>query len=119
TRDAEIGDAAGKRKAGQRVAREPIVGAHRKTERARGRIGRSQRGVAGGVAAATKGGTPDAPALIEQVVARDIRLGREFGEGVARHPRLLRGVTKCTLFSVWNRAGVAPEAAIATCHERI
>ena len=46
TGNAEIGAAAGERKAGQRVAREAIVGADRKTERARGRVVRSERGVA-------------------------------------------------------------------------
>ena len=46
TRDAEIGAAAGERETGQRIAREAMVGAHGKTERTRGRVVRSQRGVA-------------------------------------------------------------------------
>ena len=119
TADAEIGAAAGERKTGQRVAREAIVGADRKTERARGRVVRSERGVARGVAAAAEGGAPDAPALIEQIVARDIRLGREFGKGVARGAGLLRGIAERALFGERDRAGIATEAAVAARHERI
>jgi hypothetical protein len=62
---------------------------------------------------------PDAPALIEQIVARDIRLGREFGKGVARGAGLLRGIAKRALLGERDSTCIAAEATIATRDERI
>ena len=120
TRDAEIGAAAGEREAGQRIAargdsrRQP-----QNRTRAPSRRSIPARRCRRSVAAAAEGCAPDAPALIEQVVARDIRLGREFGKGVARHARLLRGIGVRALFGERDRAGIAAEAAVAARHEWI
>ena len=114
--DTEIGAAAGDREAGQRIARQAIVSANRNTERARGRIVRSERRIARRAAAAAIGRAPDTPALIEQ---RDIRLGREFGKGIARRARLLRGIAERTLFRERDSACIAAKAAIAACRERV
>ena len=110
--DAEIGAAAGERKAGNRKRREPIVGADRGAVDAAGRAVRSQRRIAVGGLRSAEARRPDAPVLSTADRRRQRRLGDTCGKGIALPARMLGAARRIGVGSWLSSAkAIAPGAA--------
>ncbi len=113
--DAEVGAAAGKRKARQRIRREPVVGADRGAIDAARGVVRARRGVAVGGLRTAEARRPHAPAWRERHKRR--RLGVDRRQRVIRLARLR--IAERLLVGVAGRTAGRRAARAAPGDERI